>query len=73
MPSIPETKAKNLHKILIKLGFKFREGEGSHRVYTHQDGRRTVISMHSKPLGKGLLKTILRQIQLTTNEFLDLS
>jgi len=57
-------------KILEKLGFKKIYGKGSHVRFKHPDGRRTVVPVHgNEDLGKGLLRTILNQIDLSKAEY----
>ena len=70
MTKLPEIKPKMIKKILIKLGFTPRSGKGSHIVFSHPDGRRTVIPMHNRPVRIGTLRAILRQVKITTKEFL---
>lgn len=64
MTKLPQTKGKELGKVLEKKGFVVRKTKGSHVVFTHLDGRRTTVPMHNKPLGVGLLKAILKQAGL---------
>ncbi len=68
MTKLPQTKGKELGKILEKNGFGVRKTKGSHVVYTHSDGRRTTVPMHNKPLGVGLLKAILKQAELNESD-----
>ncbi len=68
MTKLPQTKGKDLGKILEKNGFEVRKTKGSHVVFTHPDGRRTTVPMHNKPLGIGLLKAILKQSGLEESE-----
>ena len=64
---------KKFCKILEKLGFEKVYGKGSHIRFKHPDGRRTVVPVHgNEDLGKGLLSEILKQIQLSRDEFIDL-
>ena len=72
MPKIPQVKARDLVKVVGKLGFKFRDQSGSHAVYVHPDGRRTTISVHPKEtIGIGLLtKIIKKDLQITKEEFI---
>jgi predicted RNA binding protein YcfA (HicA-like mRNA interferase family) len=74
MPKLPPTKARNLIKVVEKLGFVFRDQSGSHAVYVHQDGRRTTISIHpTQTIGIGLLtKIIKKDLQITKSEFIKL-
>lgn len=57
-------------KILEKLGFEKIYGKGSHIRFKHPDGRRTVVPVHgNEDLGKGLLRTILNQIDLSKEDY----
>jgi predicted RNA binding protein YcfA (HicA-like mRNA interferase family) len=57
-------------KILEKLGFERVYGRGSHIRFKHSDGRRTVVPVHgNEDLGKGLLRTILNQIDLSKEDY----
>ncbi|HBV58109.1 MAG TPA: hypothetical protein DEB73_02530 [Candidatus Magasanikbacteria bacterium] len=68
MPKLVPIKPKKLIKILLSLGFIERDAEGSHVFFKHPDGRTTVIPMHDE-ISKGLLKKILNEIQLSTEEY----
>lgn len=62
--------ATELEKYLISLGFVLSRSKGSHFFYRHNDGRRTVIPHHSnKDLPRGTLRSILRQINVTVDDF----
>ena len=64
---------KRFCKILEKLGFEKIYGKGSHVRFKHPDGRRTVVPVHGdEDLGKGLLRTILNQIDLSKEEYEEL-
>lgn len=70
MTRLPVLKARQLVKILKKLGFKLVRQKGSHAFFSHPDGRTTVVPIHpSKDLGKGLLGSILDDIQVSPQEF----
>lgn len=70
MSSLSPIKARELLKILKQLGFVERRQKGSHLFLSHQDGRTTVVPVHpSKPIGVGLLRSILRDINLSPEEF----
>ncbi len=61
---------KEMCKILEKLGFEKIYGKGSHVRFIHQDGRKTVVPVHgNEDLGKGLLREILKQINLSKEEY----
>ena len=64
---------KQMCKILEKLGFQAIQAKGSHVRFKHSDGRRTVVPVHAnEELGKGLTLAILRQINLTKEEYEEL-
>ena len=72
MPKLPQVKARDLVKVVAKLGFKFRDQSGSHAVYIHPDGRKTTIPIHpSETIGTGLLtKIIKKDLEITKEEFI---
>lgn len=72
MAKLPQIEPKKIEKVLKKLGFISRSGKGSHVVFKHSDGRRTVVPVHNRPIRIGTLKAILRQVDLSTEEFLKL-
>lgn len=74
MPSLFQIKAKDLVRVVTKLGFKFRDQSGSHAVYIHANGRRTTIPIHqTKTIGIGLLiKIIKKDLQISKDEFIQL-
>ena len=64
-------KAKDILKALKNRGFQTVRQKGSHVRLRHQDGRVTTIPIHSgQDIGKGLLRKILRDTELTINELL---
>ena len=69
MPKLIPVKPKKFIKILLSLGFKKRDVEGSHVFFNHPDGRTTVISMHNREISKGLLRKILNDINLSIEEY----
>ena len=61
-----------LKRLRKKLMIEFEKiyGKGSHIRFKHLDGRRTVVPVHgNEDLGKGLLRTILNQIDLSKEEY----
>lgn len=68
---LPLLTAKELIKILGKFGFQVIRQKGSHIYLKHQDGRCTVVPLHTgKEIGKGLLKRILNETEISRDEFL---
>ncbi|MEK6932557.1 MAG: type II toxin-antitoxin system HicA family toxin [Nanoarchaeota archaeon] len=73
MTKLVPISGKKFCKILKKLGFEKIHGKGSHIRFKHPDGRRTVVPVHgNENLGKGLLRTILNQIDLTKDDYEEL-
>lgn len=70
MPKLPVLKAKELVRILNKIGFYKHHQVGSHAQFKHPDGRRTTIPIHSrKDISRGTLKAILEDVEVSTEEF----
>ena len=71
MPKLPVVKAKELVRVLYKLGFFEYHRVGSHAQFKHEDGRRTTISIHAgKDIKRGTLKGILRDIDVEVEDFI---
>jgi len=59
-----------LEKLLLKLGFKKIRQKGSHVFYRHPDGRTTTVPHHNgRDLARPLIKEILREIELSVDEY----
>lgn len=72
MNKLPLLSGLELCKILMKLGFEEIRQRGSHKYFRHPDGRVTVVPIHSrKDIGRGLLRRILREIEVDREEFLE--
>lgn len=70
MPKLSPIRSNDLVKIFQKIGFEKVRQEGSHLRLLHPDGRRTTVPMHhGENVGKGLLRKILRDVNLTPEEF----
>ena len=64
---IPPTKIIQKFK---KLGFEEIRQKGSHIIFKHPDGRRTVVPFHKgEDISKGLLHAILYDIQINASDF----
>ncbi|MEO6541755.1 MAG: type II toxin-antitoxin system HicA family toxin [Ferruginibacter sp.] len=73
MSKLPIVNAKQLEKLLLQLGFIIFRQKGSHKFYKHPDGRYTTIPHHpGEDLSRPLIKTILNQIDLSSEEFIQL-
>lgn len=73
MSRLPTLSARKVCRILERLGFEPVRQRGSHVYYRHPDGRATVIPVHpGEDLGRGLLRSILRDIEISREDFLKL-
>ncbi len=72
MPKLPLLTAKELSRVLERLGFVFKRQEGSHMFFEHQDGRTTIIPNHPREeIDRGLLNKIIKHdLKITREEFL---
>ena len=68
---LPILTSRKLITFLKRLGFKRRPHKAiSHRRYIHPDGRRTTVPVHpGRDIGPGLLRKILKDIKITSEEF----
>lgn len=72
MSKLPLITAKELIKILFKLGFQQKRQKGSHKFFQHPDGRTTVIPDHgNEKIDRGLLNKIIKQdLQMSIEDYL---
>ena len=71
MPKLPSLTPKKVIKKLKKLGFVQDHISGSHIVMYHpQTKRRAVIPCHLKDIPKGTLLSLLREANISRQEFL---
>lgn len=70
MPKLPVISGKKLLKILKKNGFYEVRQKGSHAFVADKNNEiSTIIPLHgNEDLGKGLLRSILEDLQITTEE-----
>lgn len=70
MPKLRPAKPEEVQRILEKLGFQRIRQSGSHVVYRHPDGRWTTVPIHpSKDIAKGTLRKIIKDLEITAEEF----
>ncbi|MGA2296941.1 MAG: type II toxin-antitoxin system HicA family toxin [FCB group bacterium] len=70
MSNIKTYKGKELISILKKIGFDVIRIKGSHHYLKHEDGRGTVIPVHSnEDIGIGLFMKILKDIDISKDDF----
>ena len=64
---------RQLIRALQRAGFSVVRIKGSHYFLRHADGRVTVVPAHTgETIGPGLFKQILRDVELSREEFRDL-
>jgi predicted RNA binding protein YcfA (HicA-like mRNA interferase family) len=67
---LPILKFTILEKLLLRLGFVAVRQKGSHVFYRHPDGRTTTVPNHpGRDIARPLLREILREIELTSDQF----
>lgn len=70
MTSLPGVTGKSLLAALRTAGFAVLRSKGSHHFLRHPDGRTTVVPVHAgETIGPGLLSKILRDCELSREEF----
>jgi predicted RNA binding protein YcfA (HicA-like mRNA interferase family) len=69
-PHLPVVKPQRLVRALQRMGFRqIGKSPGSHLQFEHPDGRRTTVPMHKgRDIGPGLLRKILRDIEMEGDE-----
>jgi predicted RNA binding protein YcfA (HicA-like mRNA interferase family) len=65
-------KARDVISKLFRAGFKQKRQSGSHVVLRHDDGRQTYVPVHTGDVPYGTLRSILKQAELTMEEFKNL-
>lgn len=72
MKELPVLTARELIRILTKMGFRPIRQKGSHVFLRHQDGRSTVIPVHPlEEIDRSLLnKIIKRDLKIDREEFM---
>ena len=70
---LPRINAADAIRVLEKAGFFLARQSGSHKIYKNVEGKRATVPFHSgKELHPKILKSILRDADLTVEEFLEL-
>ncbi len=66
MPRLPALTGNEVVSALEKVGFQVIRQKGSHVRMQHEDTRVVTIAVHAgKNIGRGLLRKILRDAELT--------
>ena len=73
MPRLPVLKATELIGALERAGFQVTRQKGSHVRLKHPDGRVVTVPVHfGRDIGRGLLRKVIRDAELTRDEFVAL-
>lgn len=73
MSRLPQVRPREFINALKRKGFRYVKQEGSHYILV--DERRdlqTSVPIHPGDIGRGLLKKILRQAEISEEEFREL-
>lgn len=73
MSKLPSLTGKQVISALQKAGFEVLRRRGSHVYLSHCDGRCTVVPVHpGEEIGPGLMSKILRDVEMSREEFISL-
>ena len=73
MAKAPKLTGKEIIKVLEKLGFNVVRIKGSHHILKHNDGRITVVPVHTNEIiGPGLLSKIMNDCELKKEDLIKL-
>ena len=71
MTGLPMLTAREVIRALERAGFQVQRQTGSHARLRHTDGRVVTVPIHaSQDIGRGLLRKILRDADLSREEFI---
>lgn len=66
---LPRVKAKDIIRVLEKLGFFLSRQSGSHKIYKNSFGKRVTIPFHNnKILHPKILKSTINDAEIDTQE-----
>jgi predicted RNA binding protein YcfA (HicA-like mRNA interferase family) len=69
----PRARGKEVVRALERAGFSLERTRGSHVFLKHPDGRVTSVPVHTREtLGPGLLRAILRDVEMSVDELIAL-
>ena len=73
MTKLPRLTGKEVINALRKAEFEVIRVKGSHHFMCHQDGRTTVIPVHSgETIGPGLMSKVLHDCEMSSKDFISL-
>ena len=71
MTRLPMISGDEFARVMRQAGFIWDHTEGSHMILLHPSGRRLSVPRH-KELGRGLLRSLIKDAGLSREEFLKL-
>ena len=71
MARLPVMSGDEFVRAVSKIGYVWDHTEGSHMILIHPTGRRLSVPRH-RELGRGLLRSLIRDADLTRREFMEL-
>jgi predicted RNA binding protein YcfA (HicA-like mRNA interferase family) len=71
MTKLPVISGKELIKVLMKIGYYVRDQKGSHIHLRHPIRKPLTVPAH-KTIARGTLRAIIRDSDLTVDEFLQI-
>jgi predicted RNA binding protein YcfA (HicA-like mRNA interferase family) len=73
MTRLPRVSGREVVRALERAGFEVQRVRGSHVFLKHPDGRVTSVPVHSREtLGPGLMRAILRDVEMDVDTFNEL-
>ena len=73
MTKLPILRGEEIVKLLQSIGFEKIRQKGNHVYLGHPDGRSTVVPIHKgRDIDRGLLRKIIRDVELSYEEFIQL-
>lgn len=72
MPRMPTVTPALMIAFLKSVGFRQSRQKGSHKFFRHPDGRTATVPFHKgEDLGRGLMEKILKDAEVTRDDFLE--
>lgn len=71
MARLPVISGVDFVRVMRKAGYEWDHTEGSHMILLHTTGRRLSVPRHGE-LGRGVLRSLIRDAGLTREEFMRL-
>jgi len=74
MPKLPVVPARKVLKALSKAGFYIDHATGAHQSLRHptKEHIRVTVALHAGDIKRKTLQSILKQAEMTVDEFIDL-